>query len=314
MSQIPTNFPYGINTPIIGGGGALAYRGGKNYFVGGTASGQAGNHGRDPDHAVATIVQGTALATANNGDVVHVLPGHTLAGAGAGDIAFGTAGVTYIGYGVGTTKPTITLGTDAGADIDIDAANVTLVNFRIVSNIDSLAVMLDVNAGNFRCYNCDFVTSSAKECINFVNIATTFDDFHFAGCTFVQPTDPDGTDDAADTGCFYFVDSENILIEACHFYGNFESNIFHNKTTKAINVYVKNCTGYQALSTGLIYTMVAAMTGGEVGCFWTVPANTDLTETAFIGTASVGWFSHDSAYGNDSTGGAAGAALLTACS
>ncbi len=314
MGQQPTSFPHGMRTPLVTGGGALSYNGGKNFFVGGTTAGAAGKPGTTPGDAVATIAQATALCTASAGDVVHVLPGHTLSGAAAGDITFDKAGVTYIGYGDGTTKPTITLGTDAGADIDIDAINVTLINFRFVSNIDSLAIMLDVNQGNFRCYNCDFVSSSALECLNFVNLATTKDDFHFAGCTFYQPTDVAGTTNADDIGCFYFEDVENILIEDCHFYSFFESAIFHNKTTKAINFYVKNCTGYNDVTDGEVYAQVAAMTGGEVNCLWTVPASAAMVETALIGTASVNWFSHNSHYGNDSVGGDAAAALLVAAS
>jgi len=314
MGQIPTNFPYGIRTPVVTGGGALAYRGGNNYWVGGTHAGTAGNSGLDPDHAVATIEQALALCAADNGDTIHVLPGHTLAVSAAAGLDLDVAGVTIIGYGNGTNKPTVTLGTATTADVDIDAANITLANFRFVSNINSLANILDVNAGNFTCIGCDFVSSSAKEVVCFVDLATTYDDFVFEGCTFFQPTDPEATSNAVNTGCFYFVDSENIFVRNCFFYGNFESAIFHNKTTAATNVWVQNCTGYQALSDGEIYVMVTAMIGGESFCQWTVPANADLIETAFVGTASALWFSHASGYGNDSAGGAAGASLLTACS
>lgn len=314
MVQIATDFPHGMTTPVVTGGGALPYRGGNNYFVGGTRAGSSTNSGEDPDHAVATIEQALQLCTANNGDTIHVLPGHTLSVASAGGLDLDVAGVTIIGYGHGTTKPTITLGTLTTADVDIDAANITLVNFKFVSNINNLAVVLDVNAGGFTCIDCEFVSSSTKEVYNFVNLATTYDDFTFRGCRFYQPTDPEGTNDAAHTGCFYFVDSERILIEDCFFYGNFESSIFHNKTTAATNVWVRNCRGYLPLTDAEIYTQVTNMIGGEEFCQWTVAAAADLTETKLVGTASAKWFSHASGYAGDSAGGAAGAALLTACS
>lgn len=289
---------------------------GNRWFVGSTVTGatDGAGYGQNPDTPCATVDYAIGLATASVGDVIYVMPGHVETLAAAAGWAVDKIGVSIIGLGNGSNKPTITLGTDTDCDINVSVAGVKIKNINFASAINSLKNFLDLDAGDFECEGCKFTTASTLEAVTFVDIATTYDNFKFKNCEFYQPTDPEGTDAAAGTGCFYFVDSENIFVENCHFYGNFESAIFHNKTTAATGLWVKNCTGYQALSGGEIYIQVADMVGGEKDCLWTVPANADLTETAFVGTASAKWFSQNSGYGNDSAGGAAGAALLTACS
>jgi len=249
------------------------------------------------------------------GDVIVVLPGHTETISAAAGIVADVAGVTVIGMGNGSNRPTITLDTATTADIDIDAANITIKNLRFVSNIDSLAVVLDVNAGNFVCEDCEFVSSSTKEIVNFVNLATTIDGFTFRRCKFIQPTDPAGTDGAAATGCFYLVDSEDLFIEDCYFYGNFESAIVHNKTTAAKNVWLRNCYGTQLLSGAEVFIQVAAMEGGAQNCFFIIPGADDVTEAKTWGTMSDKFFIDvNSSIGNDGAGGQLGVAGATAAS
>jgi len=195
----------------------------------------------------------------------------------------------------------------------VSAANVTIRNLRFVSGIDSLAVMLDVDAGNFTCIDCDFVTSSTKECLNFVNLATTVDDFHFEGCYFYQPTDPAGTDDAAATGCFYIVDSENIVVKDCRMVGFFETSIFHNKTTKVQGLFILNCYGQQELSGADVITLVDASEGFMRGCSWNCPNAADAVEGTFMtiaATTPFGFFHNG--FMNDNGGGGNLALEITA--
>jgi hypothetical protein len=82
------------------------------------------------------------------------------------------------------------------------------------------------------------------------------------------------------------VDTEGLYINDCLFYGQFETAILHNKTTAAKNVIVKNCFGTQLLSTGLIYTQVAAMEGANIGSTWNHRTAADVTEATWTGTVS----------------------------
>lgn len=257
---------------------------GKRFYVS-SVTGNSGNNGLYPDSPKATIAQALALCTANQNDQIFCLPGHAETISAAAGVSMATAGVSLIGIGWGSNRPTLTFSATAST-FAVSAANVLVRGFRFVSAIDSLVNMLDLNESYFTCEDCDFVTSSALECICFVNIATTKDEFTFRRCRFFQPTDPAGTDDAEDTGCFYFVDTEGLYVEDCFFYGQFETSIFHNKTTAAKNVWVKNCVGTQLLSTGLIYTQVAAMEGGNINCTWNHRTAADVTEATWTGTVS----------------------------
>lgn len=276
---------------------------GSIFFVS-SVTGSAGYPGTSDELPLATIDAAINKCTANKGDVIYVLPGHAETIAAAAGIDADVAGISIIGLGSGSLKPTITLGTATTADIDIDAANITFKNLRFVSDINDLAVVLDVNEDYFTCIDCDFVSSSTKECINYVNIATTKDNFVFKGCKFYQPTDPDGTDGNAATGCFYFVDSEELFFEDCYFYGFFETSIFHNKTTAAKNVWVRNCFGTQLLSTGEVFTQVAAMQGGVQNSMFIIPNADDVSEAKTWGTLSDKFFVDvNSCVGNDGANG-----------
>lgn len=286
-----------------------------NIFYVDSGTGSSTNPGTTMDLPLATIDQAINKCTASNGDVIYVLPGHAETIAAAAGIDADVIGISVIGLGSGSLKPTITLGTATTADIDIDAANVTFQNLRFVSNINDLAVILDVNDEYFTCIDCDFVSSNTKEVLNFVNIATTKDNFFFKGCKFYQPTDPDGTDGNASTGCFYFVDSEEIFIEDCYFYGQFETSIFHNKTTAAKNVWVRNCFGTQLLAGAEVFTQVANMQGGVLNSTFIVSGADDVTEAKTWGTLSAKFFVDvNSGIGNDGDGGqlaVAGASAAT---
>lgn len=189
------------------------------------------------------------VLTANNGDTVIVAAGHSETGTAAAMIDMDIAGVTVIGCGHGTSKPTFTLGTATTCDIDIDAANIRLINLRFVSAIDDLAVILDVNEGNFTMEDCDFYAAATLEVLNFINLATTKDNFIFRRCFFVQEADPTGTDGAANTGAIYLVDTEHVLIEDCQFHGFFETAIIHNKTTACKYLTTRRCCLNQQLGT-----------------------------------------------------------------
>lgn len=280
---------------------------GNVFFVdsGASGAGDSTDKGKTKENPFSTIDYAVGQCTANNGDIIYVMPGHAETVSAAAGLDLDVAGIRVVGIGHGTDKPTITLDTATTADVDIDATNIQIENLRFVSDINSLAVILDVNQGNFACYDCDFVSSSAKEVVNFVNIATTKDDFHFERCTFYQPTDPEGTDDAAATGCFYIVDSENIVVKDCRMVGFFETSIFHNKTTKVQGLFILNCYGQQELSGADVITLVDASEGFMRGCSWNCPNVTDTAEGSFMtiaATTPFGFFHNGFANDNGAGG------------
>ncbi len=289
---------------------------GSIFFVDGNhaAAEDSAGAGRSPDKPLATIDYAIGLCTANKGDVIYVMPGHTEAISAAGGIKMDVAGVSIVGLGWGSLKPTISLGTATTATFQVTAANCRISNLAFVSAIDSLAVILDLDEGNFVAEDCDFSGPSTLEVLNFVNMATTKDDFTFRRCKFKQVADPAGTDAAANTGVFYLVDTENVLIEGCEFYGFFETAIVHNKTTAAKNVWFKDCRAYMSLSTSVPFELVDGCTGAMLGGGIVMSFVTDATMASLYGTLGANFFIlQPASFGNDG-GAEQGGIVITAAS
>lgn len=119
----------------------------------GTGTDGAG-YGRNPDAPVATIDYAVGLCTASKGDVIMVMPGHAEVVSAAGGLDLDVAGITIIGLGSGTLQPTVTLDTAATADVDIDAAGITVENIHFRANYADIAAAIDVNATDFTLRNC----------------------------------------------------------------------------------------------------------------------------------------------------------------
>jgi hypothetical protein len=270
--------------------------------------------GRDINSPVATIDYAIGLCTADRGDIIYVLPGHTETISAAAGIKMDIAGVSIIGIGRGTKRPIITLGTATTATFNVTAADCYIQGLRFVSAIDSLAQVLDLDEGNFIAEDCEFYGPSTFEVLNFVNMATTKDKFTFRRCHFKQDADPAGSDAGANTGVFYLVDTEDVLIEDCEFYGNFETAIVHNKTTAAKNVWFKNCHAYLALSTSVPFELVDGCTGAMLGGGIIAATVIDATVGSLYGTLGAGFFIlQPASFGNDG-GAEQGGIVITAAS
>jgi hypothetical protein len=286
---------------------------GKYFFV--SSSGGSNNHKGTPEKPFATIDYAVGRCTASKGDVIVVMPGHAETISAAAGIALDVAGVTVIGLGAGSLRPTVTLDTSTATDVNVSAANVTIKNIRFVGNIDSLVNFIDIDEEYCTIEDCVFVTSSTKEAVGFINMATTKDNLTIRGCKFLQPTDPAGTDGAADTGAIFLVDSENILIENCEFYGNFETAFIHNRTTACKNLWVKDCRGIQSLSGAEPFQLVDGANGAMLGGGFITPAEVAATEATLVGTIGNSFFVlQPGSFGNDGAAGGQGGIVVTTAS
>jgi hypothetical protein len=147
--------PVGAFTPV----GPL----GNVFFV---DSGVDAAEGTSPGTAVGTIDEAINLCTANNGDVIYVMPGHTEAVTST-SIACDVAGVTIIGLGSGAMKPTLTFGA-TDSRINVSAANCTWKNFRWTAGIgDVVTAVLHATAAQETKYlDIEFYATST---FNFIN-------------------------------------------------------------------------------------------------------------------------------------------------
>lgn len=131
---------------------------GNRFYVdsGSSTGSDASGYGKSPDSPFATLDYAVGQCTANNGDIIYVMPGHAETVSAAGGLDLDKAGITIIGIGSGSDQPTVTLDTANTADVDVDAANVTVENLHFVANFADIAAMIDVNADDFTLRNCRF--------------------------------------------------------------------------------------------------------------------------------------------------------------
>ncbi len=98
---------------------------------------------------LATIDEANDRCTANNGDYIFVAPGHNEEVKTVGGLNLDTAGITIVFEGEGADRAKITFSDLVGADMNVDAASITLVRPRFVAAIDALTGPVDVNAADF---------------------------------------------------------------------------------------------------------------------------------------------------------------------
>ena len=309
-AKFPISQRYAGNRELVLGYNTL--KGTVRYVDSNVAGGVAGN---GLSWAGAYLTVNAAIVGSAADDTILVAPNHAETITAGGGITIDKAGLSVVGLGWGSRKPRITFGTATTTDINVTAANVLLKNFRLINNIDSLVNFLDLDEDWFCGEELDFVTSSALEAIAFINLATTKDNFYFRGLTALQPTDPTGTDGGVDTGFLFMIDSENIVVEDSWFYGNFETAIFHNRTTACKNFWVRNCHGIQSLSGAEPFQLVAGANGGAYGGGFNTPAEAAATEATLVGTLGNDFFiSPTTGFGNDGGAGGQGAIIVATAS
>lgn len=139
-----------------------AFTTGNVFFVdsGASLAGDNVSSGKTPGAPFATIDYAVGMCTANNGDIIYVMPGHAEVVTAAAGLALDVAGISIIGIGRGTDQPTVTLTTADTADVDVDAANILIENINFVAGFADIAVMIDVNATDCTIRNCRFTQSA----------------------------------------------------------------------------------------------------------------------------------------------------------
>lgn len=143
-----TKFPNGVSSfgvPLMGGMQIPSTTG--NYYFVDSGSGSNNNTGLSPDRAMATIDAAVGQCTANNGDVILVMPGHNESITAATSLVVDVAGVSIIGLGQGATRPVLDFDNTAGS-IEMDAANTRLSNIVLNASVSAVVVGINVDADN----------------------------------------------------------------------------------------------------------------------------------------------------------------------
>ena len=161
-----SNFPQGFANGVTIRGVPLAVSHPGNVFWVDSGAGSNGNKGTF-DRPFSTIDYAVGRCTADNGDIIFVKPGHTETVIAAGGLDLDVAGIAVIGLGTGSLRPTVNFTTATTADMDVDAANISVYNILFTGGIDALAGPIDVNAADFALVNCEWrdVTGQATDVI-----------------------------------------------------------------------------------------------------------------------------------------------------
>ena len=170
-----TNFPNGISSfgmPVLGSGEETMTTGNVFFVDSGSNSAADGNPATSPDMPAATIDACIAKCTANNGDIIFVMPGHADASSAA--ITMDVAGVWIRGLGWGNDRPTVT-STNATAAVAMSAASCRISNIVFVLGVATTTHCINVTGAACIVENCETRIHATSQ---FTNIITVTDAEH----------------------------------------------------------------------------------------------------------------------------------------
>jgi hypothetical protein len=256
------------------------------WYVDSNAS--AGGSGRSWVRAFLTIQEAAAAALAD--DYILVAPAHVETVTAAAGLELNTAGVTLLGYGNGDRCPQIDFTTVVGADMNVGAAGVTMVNFRFTGGIDALTGPIDVNAADFTLLDC--VTQDVTgQAVDFIVTDANADRM-----SLIRWTHRGALADGPQTA-ISIVGGDQITIEDPFIDGHFSVAAIENVTTAATNLRIyggQNRPGYirvrDTTPNDVCVTLVSSTTA-DIGPFLygrIVTAGATVTE-AFVGAAARFW-------------------------
>ena len=228
QSNFPGGFAQGVS---IRGVPLTVTNPGQTFWVH-SGTGSNGNDGTQ-NRPFASIDYAVGRCTADRGDVIFVKPGHTETVTAAGGLDLDVAGVAVIGLGTGSLRPTINLTTATTADIDVDAANVTLYNVLITGGIDALVAVLDVNAADFRMIDCEY-RDVTGECAKFLQADANASRMLIDGFVY------DGANGAGTTAAINLVGGDRITLKNFWASGNFSTSFLDVATTATTKLTVSD--------------------------------------------------------------------------
>lgn len=258
-----TNFPNGVSSwgvPQLGMGPFMPM--GKVLFVQSSHSRASnGNSGEDRAAPLATIQRAVDLCSANAGDVVIVGPGHVETVSAAAGLVLNKAGVSFLGIGNGALRPTINFTTVIGADMDIDAENITITNFLFTGSVDNLTAPIDINAADVRLL--EFETRDVVGQVGaFIHTDANCNRLLVSGWRHI------GDSVSGTSRAILVIGGSDIIIENFEIYGNFIGAAIQNgtSTTSRIRIGGGNRQNYiWTENSGDVAIAMLAGTTGSIG-------------------------------------------------
>lgn len=257
------SFPNGFaNAVFIRGIPILNSYPNKVFWVN-SVTGSSSNSGKTPTSPLATITQALAKCTASKGDLILCHPQHVETVSAAAGIVLNKIGVQVVGLGSGNLRPTITFATDTLADIDIDAANCSIINFRFINNIASLDAPIDVNADGFQLVNCDFYCTSATTDYDITVLTDdAANDMVISECNFwYERSLADTAVSNTSVSCIDLVGADRAIIIGNKIHGNFTTSAINGITTASYDILIAHNDITNLQTDKLHIDLVAGCTG-----------------------------------------------------
>ncbi|MCP3924925.1 MAG: hypothetical protein GY714_20290 [Desulfobacterales bacterium] len=132
------------------------------------------SQGRTKDKPYKTLDFALGQLTANQNDVLYIMPGHSETISAAGGITLDVAGVNIIGLGRYDLRPTFTF-TSAGTML-VTAANVAFEGCKLVAGVADIAVGILITAKGFRLAHNTIEDNGALNWIDVIHVSAADND------------------------------------------------------------------------------------------------------------------------------------------
>ncbi len=249
--------------------------------------------GVSPTDAYTGLQAAHDASTADNDDIVLVLPGHAEAVIAAGTIAMTKAGIIYQGVGTGQGRPIISFSTISTAQMTITGARTTFRNLVFdFTGVSAIVAAISITAADVAFEDCSFIISTGTNApVLGILTAATAARFRVERCTFLGPATSTDTCTAAikhEVGI-------NFLFRDNYFIGKFTQAILNATTILGGEIsgnrfQIYTGTKGVALAAGTTgfghdnKLVVPSGTSPVVGAGFSWTANSYTTEALTIGT------------------------------
>lgn len=213
---------------------ATAKTTGNIYYVDSGVGSDSAGSGKTKGNPFATLDYAVGQCTANNGDIIFVMPGHAETIVADSGVDIDVAGITVIGLGSGASRPTFTFTTAVTADFKLAAASTTIVNLLFLGGIDATTGVLEVSAADCQIVNCEYRDSTGEATDVLITTADA-DRLLIDGWKHTGAAGDGGDTSIVLVGC------DDVTIRNSYFYGNFDLGAIECRTTAAVRLRVHDC-------------------------------------------------------------------------
>lgn len=192
---------------------------GNRFFVdsGAADNGTSSGYGRTPDKPFSTVDAAVSACTADNGDIVYVMPGHAENLSAGTSWAHDVAGVSVVGLGTGDSRPTFTFSATAGT-VNITASGALLDNLRFTASTSAIVRGIHVKGDYCTIRNCEISSTGASHILVGIEVGAAnndADNLVIENCKILQ------LDSASVNGIVFMKDQVGVRVEGNWIQGDY---------------------------------------------------------------------------------------------